>query len=157
MSKNHIIIQKYNYRSYLKSMKHIIMQKYNYRSYLISMKHIIMQKYIGVTSCLRSNYCVSQLGSQNQDLMGQNLMLKEQMIQFELNTTDDYSRLQRRFMAELGLCFSELQSLVQICLQRARGEDPNMSVLLGVKGKCSCRLFDIFFKGDFCWVDVFFF
>ena len=77
-----------------------------------------------------------QLGSQNQDLMEQNLILREQMTQFEQHTTDDGLRLQRRLMAELGLCFSELQSLVQVCLQRARGEDPNMSVLLGVTGQC---------------------
>ena len=68
--------------------------------------------------------------------MEQNLILREQMTQFEQHTTDDGLRLQRRLMAELGLCFSELQSLVQVCLQRARGEDPNMSVLLGVTGQC---------------------
>nr|KAG5696795.1 hypothetical protein BaRGS_012818 [Batillaria attramentaria] len=76
---------------------------------------------------------VKELGNQNQDLMEQNLILREQMTQFEQHATDDGVRLQRRFLAELGLCFSELQSLVQICMQRARGEDPNMSVLLGVK------------------------
>lgn len=76
---------------------------------------------------------VKELGSQNQDLMEQNLILREQTTQFEQHATDDGMRLQRRFLAELGLCFSELQSLVQICMQRARGEDPNMSVLLGVK------------------------
>lgn len=80
------------------------------------------------TKCL-----VKELGGQNQDLMEQNLILREQMTQFEQHATDDGVRLQRRFMAELGLCFSELQSLVQVCLQRARGEDPNMSVLLGVR------------------------
>jgi hypothetical protein len=52
----------------------------------------------------------------------------------ELLAGDDSARLQRRFMTELGLCFSELQSLVHVCQQRVRGEDPNMSVLLGFKG-----------------------
>ncbi|XP_076467383.1 uncharacterized protein LOC143298367 [Babylonia areolata] len=81
----------------------------------------------------KSKRLVKELGGQNQDLMEQNLILREQMTQFEQHATDDGMRLQRRFMAELGLCFSELQSLVQVCLQRARGEDPNMSVLLGVR------------------------
>ena len=75
-----------------------------------------------------------QLGGQNQDLMEQNLILREQMAQIEQHATDDGVRLQRRFMAELGLCFSELQSLVQVCLQLARREDPDMSMLLGVQG-----------------------
>lgn len=66
--------------------------------------------------------------------MEQNLILREQLTLAEQHAADDGIRLQRRFMAELGLCFSELQAIVQICLQRARGEDPNMSVLLGVRG-----------------------
>ncbi|KAL8611340.1 hypothetical protein ACOMHN_014395 [Nucella lapillus] len=80
---------------------------------------------------------VKELGGQNQDLMEQNLILREQMTQLEHHATDDGMRLQRRFMTELGLCFSELQSLVQVCLQRARGEDPNMAVLLGVRDAVS--------------------
>ena len=43
--------------------------------------------------------------------------------------------LQRQFMQQLGLCFSELHALVNVCFQRARGEDPDISVLLGVKSK----------------------
>ena len=45
------------------------------------------------------------------------------------------SALQRQFMQQLGLCFSELQALVNVCFQRARGEDPDISVLLGVNSK----------------------
>lgn len=47
--------------------------------------------------------------------------------------TAKVTALQRQFMHQLGLCFSELQALVDICLQRARGEDPDISILLGVK------------------------
>ncbi|GFO42679.1 centrosomal protein of 85 kda [Plakobranchus ocellatus] len=43
------------------------------------------------------------------------------------------SALQRQFMQQLSLCFFELQALVNVCSQRARGEDPDISVLLGVK------------------------
>ena len=98
--------------------------------------HTHQHKYMYTVSSPASFSHLHQLGSQNQDLMEQNLILREQMTQFEQHTTDDGLRLQRRLMAELGLCFSELQSLVQVCLQRARGEDPNMSVLLGVTGQC---------------------
>ena len=38
-------------------------------------------------------------------------------------------------MKELAVCFAELQSLVQICVQCAEGQDPNISVLLGIRGE----------------------
>jgi len=66
--------------------------------------------------------------------MEQNLVLREQVKQFEEQTTDENQRLQRHFMQELGICFSELQALVKICMERAEGQDPNMSMLLGVRG-----------------------
>ncbi|KAK6187505.1 hypothetical protein SNE40_005514 [Patella caerulea] len=75
---------------------------------------------------------MKDLNTQHQDLMEQNLILKDQLKQFEMKCTDENLKQQRRLMQELGLCFSELQSLVHICTQRAKGEDPNMSILLGV-------------------------
>ncbi|RUS73563.1 hypothetical protein EGW08_018679 [Elysia chlorotica] len=47
--------------------------------------------------------------------------------------TSSVPALQRQFMQQLGLCFSELQAVVNVCFQRARGEDPDISLLLGVK------------------------
>ncbi|KAL4232625.1 Centrosomal protein [Mactra antiquata] len=67
----------------------------------------------------------------NQDLMDEALVLKEQLKQFEQTSLDESQKLQRQFVQQLSLCFSELQSLVQICVQQAEGKDPNMSLLLG--------------------------
>ena len=78
-------------------------------------------------------YGLLQLGSEKQDLVEQTLILKEHLQHFEAQLADDSVRLQRRLMVELGLCFSNLQSLVQICMQRVNGEQPNMSILLGIK------------------------
>ncbi|XP_041353808.1 centrosomal protein of 85 kDa-like [Gigantopelta aegis] len=84
---------------------------------------------------LRKN--IKELGSENQDLMEENLITKEHLQHFEAQLTDESVRLQRRLMIELGLCFSNLQSLVQICMQRVNGEDPNMSILLGINSSSS--------------------
>ncbi|KAL3881151.1 hypothetical protein ACJMK2_027609 [Sinanodonta woodiana] len=76
---------------------------------------------------------IKELASKNQDLMDQNLILKEQIKHMEQQTTDDNQRLQRQLVHEMGICFLELQSLIQICMERAEGKDPNMSLLLGVR------------------------
>ncbi|XP_071114287.1 centrosomal protein of 85 kDa-like [Haliotis cracherodii] len=80
---------------------------------------------------------MKELGSTNQDLMEHNLIMQEQLKHLELQCTDETLKRQRRLMRELGFCFSELQSLVQVCMQRAHGEDPNISMLLGTKGMSS--------------------
>ena len=61
-------------------------------------------------------------------------MLAEQLTQLEQSAGEDGLQLLKRVMEELGHCFSELRSLVTVCLQRARGEEPDVSVLLGVPG-----------------------
>ncbi|OWF52460.1 centrosomal protein of 85 kDa-like [Mizuhopecten yessoensis] len=76
---------------------------------------------------------LKQLQSQNQELLDQNLTMREHIKHLEQQHSDDNQRLQRQFTTELGICFSELQALVQICVQRAEGQDPNMSDLLGVR------------------------
>ena len=47
------------------------------------------------------------------------------------------TKLERRLTKELTTTFRELQAMVQICMQQARGEDPNISNLLGIKCKCT--------------------
>ncbi|XP_069138029.1 centrosomal protein of 85 kDa-like isoform X1 [Argopecten irradians] len=76
---------------------------------------------------------LKQLQTQNQELLDQNLTMREQIKHYEQQHCEDNQRLQRQFTTELGICFSELQALVQICVQRAEGQDPNMSALLGVR------------------------
>lgn len=53
---------------------------------------------------------------------------------------DENQKIQRQFTQELSMCYHELQSLVQVCVQRAEGNDPNMSLLLGVRGEWSLAL-----------------
>ena len=76
-----------------------------------------------------------QYGRANQDYKIQNLTLKERIAELERQGCGEIAKLERRLHKELAVCFSELYSLVQICVQRAEGQDPNISVLLGVKGQ----------------------
>ena len=76
-----------------------------------------------------------QLGQRNQELLEQNLLVRESARQMDTSSTDASMALHRRFMLQLGLCFSELQTLVKVCSQRAQGQDPDISVLLSVPSK----------------------
>jgi len=67
--------------------------------------------------------------------MDEGLMLKDQLRQFQQTSMDETQKLQRRFVREMSLCFSDLQSLVQILVQQAEGKDPNVSLLLGTRGR----------------------
>ena len=63
------------------------------------------------------------------------MSLEERQHELERQLTGEAHKLERRLLKEMAVCFAELQSLVQICVQRAEGQDPNISVLLGVKGQ----------------------
>ncbi|KAH3723733.1 hypothetical protein DPMN_049527 [Dreissena polymorpha] len=63
------------------------------------------------------------------------MMLKEQLQQFQSTSLDEAQRLQRRFVREMALCFTDIQCLVQILVQQAEGKDPNVSLLLGTRGE----------------------
>ncbi|XP_053398127.1 interaptin-like [Mercenaria mercenaria] len=76
---------------------------------------------------------IKDFANKNQDLMDETLVLREQLKQFEQTSEDENQKLQRRFVREMSFCFSELQSLVQICVQQAEGKDPNISLLLGTR------------------------
>ena len=67
--------------------------------------------------------------------MEQLLIVKEELKKFEHLASDDNIKLQKKFTREMSACYTELQSLVQVCVQRAEGKDPNMSMLLGIKCK----------------------
>ena len=67
--------------------------------------------------------------------MNQKLTLQEHVHDLETLQTGDMYRMQKRLYKELDVCFSSLQSLVQICLQQADGQDPNISLLLGAQSK----------------------
>lgn len=76
---------------------------------------------------------MKEMGSKNQDLMEQILIIREQLKTLEEQMADENQKIQRQFTQELSMCYHELQSLVQVCVQRAEGNDPNMSLLLGVR------------------------
>lgn len=86
---------------------------------------------------------VFQLSAQNQELMEQNLILKEQMSDQEQRSTSQASsalqpagaRLTQKLHVEIASCLSDLRSLCSILTQRAQGQDPNLSLLLGLASK----------------------
>lgn len=86
---------------------------------------------------------VFQLSGQNQELMEQNLTLQEQMSDQDQQSTSQASsalqpagaRLTQRLHVEIASCLSDLRSLCSILTQRAQGQDPNLSVLLGLACK----------------------
>ncbi|KAG8010195.1 Centrosomal protein of 85 kDa, partial [Nibea albiflora] len=83
---------------------------------------------------------MKELSAQNQELMEQNLTLQERMSDPEHRSTSQASsalqpagaRLTQRLHVEIASCLSDLRSLCSILTQRAQGQDPNLSLLLGL-------------------------
>ena len=86
---------------------------------------------------------VFQLSAQNQELMERNLTLQEKMSDPEQRSSNQASsalqpagaRLTQRLHVEIASCLSDLRSLCSILTQRAQGQDPNLSLLLGLTCK----------------------
>ncbi|XP_040900436.1 centrosomal protein of 85 kDa isoform X1 [Toxotes jaculatrix] len=89
---------------------------------------------------LELHTAMKELSAQNQELMEQNLTLQEQMSDPEQRSTNQASsalqpagaRLTQRLHVEIATCLSDLRSLCSILTQRAQGQDPNLSLLLGL-------------------------
>nr|XP_046254400.1 centrosomal protein of 85 kDa [Scatophagus argus]XP_046254401.1 centrosomal protein of 85 kDa [Scatophagus argus] len=89
---------------------------------------------------LELHTAMKELSAQNQELMEQNLTLQEQMSDQEPRSTSQASsalqpagaRLTQRLHMEIASCLSDLRSLCSILTQRAQGQDPNLSLLLGL-------------------------
>uniref|UniRef100_A0AAV2MDZ0 Centrosomal protein of 85 kDa-like CC4 coiled-coil domain-containing protein n=1 Tax=Knipowitschia caucasica TaxID=637954 RepID=A0AAV2MDZ0_KNICA len=84
-------------------------------------------------SLMELRTAMKELSTQNQELMEQKLSLQEQLKQPELREVGMASpQLTRQLHLEIASCLSDLQSLCSILTQRARGQDPNLSLLLGL-------------------------
>lgn len=89
---------------------------------------------------LELHTAMKELSAQNQELMEQNLTLQEQMSDPEQKSTNQASsvlqpagaNLTKRLHVEIASCLSDLRSLCSILTQRAQGQDPNLSLLLGL-------------------------
>lgn len=78
---------------------------------------------------------LSQLGSQNQQLMEEKLSLMEQVRKRdgERNVTRNVGRMNVRLHRELQAAVQEVQNVTNLLIQSAKGDDPNLSELLGVR------------------------
>ncbi|XP_074662431.1 centrosomal protein of 85 kDa-like [Tubulanus polymorphus] len=76
---------------------------------------------------------MKQLNKTNQELRGKNLSLEDKAMEFDRIMSSSQQRLEKKITKEVNKCVTELQSLVETCLQHSQGQDPNLSMLLGVK------------------------
>uniref|UniRef100_A0A8C7WMU2 Centrosomal protein 85 n=1 Tax=Oryzias sinensis TaxID=183150 RepID=A0A8C7WMU2_9TELE len=91
-------------------------------------------------SVLELHVAMKELSAQNQELMEKNLTLQEQMNDSEQKSSNQASsvlqpagaQLTQRLLSEIASCLSDLRSLCSILTQRAQGQDPNLSLLLGL-------------------------
>ncbi|KAM4633416.1 centrosomal protein of 85 kDa isoform 2-T4 [Polymixia lowei] len=91
-------------------------------------------------SLLQLRTAMKELSAQNQEMMEQNLTLQEQMGDSEWKNANQASsalqpagaRLTQRLHTEMSSCLCDLRSLCNVLTQRAQGQDPNLSLLLGI-------------------------
>ncbi|XP_078109461.1 centrosomal protein of 85 kDa isoform X1 [Sander vitreus] len=89
---------------------------------------------------LELHTALKELSAQNQELMEQNMTLQERMSDPEQRGTTQASstlqpagaRLTQSLHVEIASCLHDLRSLCSILTQRAQGQDPNLSLLLGL-------------------------
>ncbi|KAI0213998.1 hypothetical protein LSAT2_000910 [Lamellibrachia satsuma] len=85
------------------------------------------------THLKKLRHSIKQLGAENEDLLEKQIAMIERAKELEQQLSGDLRQLEQRLLADLSATFSELQALVHICMERANGHDPNISILLGVK------------------------
>uniref|UniRef100_A0A3B4CVG5 Centrosomal protein of 85 kDa-like CC4 coiled-coil domain-containing protein n=1 Tax=Pygocentrus nattereri TaxID=42514 RepID=A0A3B4CVG5_PYGNA len=74
---------------------------------------------------LQLHSAVKELSVQNQDLMEQTVTLRERLQPAEVQLTQKLYR-------EMEACLSDLRSLCSVLTHTAQGQDPNLSMLLGI-------------------------
>nr|XP_054753455.1 centrosomal protein of 85 kDa-like [Lytechinus pictus] len=85
---------------------------------------------------------MKELASQSQELYGHNLSLQESVQNLERQVSSDKARCTSQLVKELSQCVQELQRLVELINQRAEGQEPNVSLLLGFRPS-SAMSFDV--------------
>lgn len=89
---------------------------------------------------LELHTAMKELSAQNQELIEQNLTLQEQISDPEQGVSNQASsvlqpagaHLTQKLLSEIASCLGDLRSLCSILTQRARGQNPNLSLLLGL-------------------------
>ncbi|XP_034031063.1 LOW QUALITY PROTEIN: centrosomal protein of 85 kDa-like [Thalassophryne amazonica] len=106
-----------------------------------STSHALRQEVLAKEqNMLELHKAIKELSAQNQDLMEQNLTLQDQLSTPEHRRANQASsalqptgaHLTQRLHVEIASCLSDLRSLCSILTQRAQGQDPNLSLLLGL-------------------------
>ncbi|EDV24526.1 uncharacterized protein TRIADDRAFT_56407 [Trichoplax adhaerens] len=80
---------------------------------------------------------IKTVSNQNQDILEQNIELQELCNKLKLNQLDTKVGKYQQIEKELTRCIKELSSIVQICIARTQGKDPNLSLLLGLEASNS--------------------
>ncbi|XP_076136547.1 centrosomal protein of 85 kDa isoform X1 [Alosa pseudoharengus] len=93
---------------------------------------------------LQLRSAMKELSSQNQDLLDQNLTLQEHLEEADRAGFGSgvghgrgppqaaSARLTQRLHGEMAACLCDLRSLCSVLTQRTQGQDPNLSMLLGI-------------------------
>ncbi|KFO77171.1 Centrosomal protein of 85 kDa-like, partial [Cuculus canorus] len=85
---------------------------------------------------------LNKVFSENQRLMEENATLKEQMRQVEQSRqpVSEKMPVADQLFKEMSHCLYDLKALCSILTQRAQGEEPNLSLLLGIRSlSCSAE------------------
>ena len=73
--------------------------------------------------------------AEHQRLIEHSMSLEEQLRELRLQNGAERARLERQLCAELTLCLTNLESLIQVCTQCTNNEEPDLVALLGVRRK----------------------
>ena len=78
-----------------------------------------------------------QLSREHQRLTQQCLDLQDQLTELRQLNSAELASLERQLVSDMSVCVLELDAVVSVCVQSANGDEPNLSVLLGMPRKCT--------------------
>ncbi|NWH65958.1 CE85L protein, partial [Geococcyx californianus] len=106
---------------------------------LLQEKQIIQKMTNELEEKERNMEQLNKVLSENQRLMEENASLKEQMWQVEQSRqpVSEKMPIADQLFKEMSHCLFDLKALCSILTQRAQGEEPNLSLLLGIRSLSS--------------------
>jgi len=76
-----------------------------------------------------------QLSREHQRLTQHCLDLEDELSELRQQNSAELVSLERQLLSEMSICVLELDAIVNVCVQSANGEEPNLSSILGMPRK----------------------
>ena len=75
------------------------------------------------------------MSREHQRVTQRSLDLEDQLAELRQQNSAELVSLERQLMSEMSICVVDLEAIINVCVQSANGEEPNVGCLLGMPCK----------------------